>query len=326
MTIAAAKTSGISEDGETIKLNSSISPNDYEQPDAISFKWTVVTGNATFDDDTLSNPKITIPKNDSNDKKTITVQCQLTVKYNDESNARSYPSAPLPLTQDDNGCFAKGTKILLSNGIYKNIEDLSYNDEIITWNFYTGKYESSKIAILVDHGEEIYNVLNLKFSDDYGISIIADHGLFDYDLNKFVYISIDNYKEYIGHKFVVYKNGENHTVTLLRGYIEEKLTNAYSITSAINYNVIANNMLTCPPPGEFYNFVKMGEKLRIDVNAFDKDVETYGLYDYDVFEPYGISYETFIAFNGPYLKIPVEKGIFTFDYIINLFNQYKSWI
>ncbi|MDY3762369.1 MAG: hypothetical protein SO106_05255 [Candidatus Onthovivens sp.] len=69
MTIAAAKTSGISEDGETIKLNSSISPNDYEQPDAISFKWTVVTGNATFDDDTLSNPKITIPKNDSNDKK-----------------------------------------------------------------------------------------------------------------------------------------------------------------------------------------------------------------------------------------------------------------
>ena len=80
MTIAAAKTSGISEDGETIKLNSSISPNDYEQPDAISFKWTVVTGNATFDDNTLSNPKITIPKNDSNDKKTITVQCQLIVK------------------------------------------------------------------------------------------------------------------------------------------------------------------------------------------------------------------------------------------------------
>ena len=225
-----------------------------------------------------------------------------------------------------NGCFAKGTKILLPNGIYKNIEDLSYNDEIITWNFYTGKYESSKIAILVDHGEEIYNVLNLIFSDDYGISIIADHGLFDYDLNKFVYITIDNYKEYIGHKFVVYKNGENHIVTLLRGYIEEKLTNAYSITSAINYNVIANNLLTCPPPGDFYNFIKMGEKLKFDIESFNKDVKTYGLYDYDVFEPYGITYETFIAFNGPYLKIPVEKGVFTFDYIINLFNQYKSWI
>ncbi|MDY3762370.1 MAG: hypothetical protein SO106_05260 [Candidatus Onthovivens sp.] len=113
---------------------------------------------------------------------------------------------------------------------------------------------------------------------------------------------------------------------MLRGYIEEKLTNAYSITSAINYNVIANNMLTCPPPGDFYNFVKMGEKLKFDIDSFDKDVETYGLYDYDVFEPYGITCETFIAFNGPYLKIPVEKGIFTFDYIIDLFNQYKSWI
>ena len=70
----------------------------------------------------------------------------------------------------------------------------------------------------------------------------------------------------------------------------------------------------------------MGEKLKFDIDSFNKDVETYGLYDYDVFEPYGITYETFIAFNGPYLKIPVEKGIFTFDYIIGLFNQYKSWI
>lgn len=214
----------------------------------------------------------------------------------------------------------------MADNTLKKVEDLTYSDEVLSWNFYKGQFESSKIAILVDHGEEVYKVLNLQFSEDYHISIIADHGLFNYDLNKFVYITTDNYKEYIGHKFVVYKNGENHTVTLLRGYIEEKLTNAYSITSAINYNVIANNMLTCPPPGEFYNFVKMGEKLRIDVNAFNKDVETYGLYDYDVFEPYGITYETFIAFNGPYLKIPVEKGIFTFDYIINLFNQYKSWI
>ena len=57
---------------------------------------------------------------------------------------------------------------------------------------------------------------------------------------------------------------DNLDVAKLRGYIEEKLTNAYSITSAINYNVIANNLLTCPPPGDFYNFIKMGEKLKFD--------------------------------------------------------------
>ena len=64
------------------------------------------------------------------------------------------------------GCFAKGTKILLSNGTYKNIEDLTYSDEVLSWNFYKGQFESSKIAILVDHGEEIYKVLNLQFSED----------------------------------------------------------------------------------------------------------------------------------------------------------------
>ena len=31
------------------------------------------------------------------------------------------------------------------------------------------------------------------------------------------------------------------------------------------------------------------------------------LYDYNIFKDYEISYKTFIDFNGPYLKIPVEK-------------------
>ena len=310
-------------------LNAAISPADGVTN--IEYHWSCTGGYFNNTEGTKectgNNISYTTPANKNTDADIqYTVECYATYLSSENIAGSTQKTSATFTATKDNECFAKGTKILLSNGIYKNIEDLSYNDEIITWNFYTGKYESSKIAILVDHGEEIYNVLNLIFSDDYGISIIADHGLFDYDLNKFVYITIDNYKEYIGHKFVVYKNGENHTVTLLRGYIEEKLTNAYSITSAINYNVIANNMLTCPPPGDFYNFVKMGEKLRFDIDSFNKDVQTYGLYDYDVFEPYGITYETFIAFNGPYLKIPVEKGIFTFDYIIDLFNQYKSWI
>ena len=49
-------------------------------------------------------------------------------------------------------------------------------------------------------------------------------------------------------------------------------------------------------------------------------------YDYSMFKDYGISYKTFIDFNGPYLKIPVEKGIVSFEYIIKQFNLYKEWI
>ena len=70
----------------------------------------------------------------------------------------------------------------------------------------------------------------------------------------------------------------------------------------------------------------MAGKMQYDVAQFNADVAKYGLYDYSIFEPYGISYETFVAFNGQYLKIPVEKGIFSFEYIINLFNTYKGWL
>ncbi len=223
-------------------------------------------------------------------------------------------------------CLDKGSKILMADGSYKNIEELNYQDEILVWDFFAGAYKAQKIAILVDHGEERFDVLNLNFSNGYALRIIGDHGLFDYDLNKFVYIDAENYSDYLGHRFAAYENGNVDVVVLSEAFITTKITHAYSITSAYDYNAIADGLLTSPPPGEFYNWVSMAGKMRYDVEQFNADVERYGLYDYSVFEPYGISYETFLAFNGQYLKIPVEKGIFSFEYIINLFNTYKGWL
>lgn len=227
---------------------------------------------------------------------------------------------------DKAACFAIGTPILLEDGTCKNIEKLTYEDRIMTWNFFTGKLEAQPIAILVDHGEDFYRTAELAFSNGTKVSIIADHGFFDYNLNKFVYLTPENAGSYLHHKFATTQGEDFECVELIGVSISEKLTHAYSLTSAFNYNAIANGMLTCPPPGKFYNWISIGDKLRYDNVSFEADVQRYGLYDYFAFEPYGISYETFIAFNGQYLKIPVEKGIFSFDYIIELFNMYKGWI
>ena len=32
------------------------------------------------------------------------------------------------------------------------------------------------------------------------------------------------------------------------------------------------------------------------------------------------------AFNGAYLKIPVSKGLFTFDYILMLIDEYSAFM
>ena len=38
----------------------------------------------------------------------------------------------------------KGTKIMLANHTEKNIEDITYDDELLTWNFDEGKFSSAK--------------------------------------------------------------------------------------------------------------------------------------------------------------------------------------
>ena len=69
----------------------------------------------------------------------------------------------------------------------------------------------------------------------------------------------------------------------------------------------------------------MGGKLIYDVEQFQKDVETYGLYTYEDFADY-VTKEQFVEWNGAYLKIAVEKGYFSFDYILELIEMYKIWM
>ena len=61
-------------------------------------------------------------------------------------------------------------------------------------------------------------------------------------------------------------------------------------------------MLTVAPPEDFYNWVEMGDKLMYNVEKFQQDVETYGLYTYADFDGL-IEEEAFELYNAKYLKI-----------------------
>ena len=100
------------------------------------------------------------------------------------------------------GCITPDTLITLADGTQKQIDEISFGDKILTWDFFTGTYVEKDISLLVNHGENTYRVANLQFSDDTLLRLIGEHGMFDYDLNKYVYITADNIQEYIGHRFV----------------------------------------------------------------------------------------------------------------------------
>ncbi len=222
---------------------------------------------------------------------------------------------------EDNGCFTADTLITLADGTQKAIKEITTEDRILTYNFLTGKTEAKEVALVVNHGVAEYPVANLTFSDDTTLKIIAEHGLFDYDSNKYVYLTVDNMEEYIGHTFVKMQEDGYELVTLEKAGKTTEVIGAYSLTSADNLNAIAENMLTVAPPDDFYNWMPMGDKLRYDADALQKDIQTYGLYTYDDFCDY-VTYEQFMKLNGAYLKIPVEKGIFDWDYILELIELY----
>ncbi len=245
-----------------------------------------------------------------------------------ESTAGTYtftmPASNVTVSASSSGgCFTADTLITMADGSKKAVKDITLDDTILTYNFFTGEMEAKDVALLVSHGVAEYPVANLTFSDGTTLKIIADHGVFDYDLNEYVYLTVDNMDEYVGHTFVKMNADGYETVTLTDAQKTYEVTGAYSLTSAGNANAIAEGMLTVAPPDDFYNWVEMGEKLRYDTEAFQKDMETYGLYTYEDFGGL-VTYEQFIELNGAYLKIPVEKGIFSWDYVVELIGLYVN--
>ena len=222
-------------------------------------------------------------------------------------------------------CFAEGTGITMADGTVKAIEDIKGGEQILAYDFFTGEYVAKDISLLVNHGDDLYKVNNLYFSDGTTLRTIGDHGVFDYDLNKFVYINGENYTDYIGHKFAKAGVSGTELVTLDRVEFTEEYVGCYSISSAGTSNAVAGGMLTVAPPEDFYNWIEMDGKMRYDSAKFAEDVATYGLYTYDDFKDY-VTEEQFEQWNGAYLKIAVEKGLFTFDYIIELIGRYVQYM
>lgn len=228
-------------------------------------------------------------------------------------------------THSSSTCFASGTTVTMANGFEKPVESLNLKDKIMSWNFYDGRIEEKEICLLVDHGKNIYDILNLEFSDGSKLKVIEEHGLYDYKLNDFVYINKQNYDEFIGHKFIKYNpNGKYKKVKLINAYMTKEETNSYSIATVDNLNAFANGLLTLTPPGDYYNPVKKGRKLRYNIKEMKKDIEKYGLYKYEDFKDYLTPYQ-FYSFNVDYMKVPVSKGEITYEYILTLIEGYSKY-
>ena len=226
-----------------------------------------------------------------------------------------------------NSCITKGSKITLYDGTQKNIEDINSDDILLVFNHITGKFEGAPASYVIHKNseEQLYRVIKLKFSNAKEVHIVEEHGFYDIDLKKYVYITEDNVDDFIGHSFATTDDIKNMTTTTLVGYeIVEEVTSIYSPITYSYLNCFVDGILTITNFSDgLINMFEFGDDMCYDAEKMQADIEKYGLYTYEDFAEYA-TLEQFNAFNGKYLKVSVEKGLITYDELINLLKTFLS--
>ena len=189
---------------------------------------------------------------------------------------------------------------------------------LLVWDFFNGEYTAVPAALIINHGEGEWNVIELYFDDGTVVNAVTAHAFFDADANEFVMITPDNAATYVGHSFVKAEGDSYTTVKLVDCKVSKKYTDSYSIVSSSHYNFIVEDMfsLTNLVP-DLIAGLEVGENMKYDETTLKSDIDEYGLYTYEDFAEY-VTEEQFDIFNGYYVKISVGKGYLTYDEVVEL--------
>lgn len=190
--------------------------------------------------------------------------------------------APYNLTSDttleiDNQpCMIEGTQITLADGTTKAIEDITYDDELLVWNFYEGKFDSAKPAwIKVAETTPRYNLVKFSNGAEVGFAgpggDIGYHRVFNKEAKAFTHTGV-----------VDTPNGtttfaqDGSYPTVVSQEVIEKPVKYYNVITENHYNLFANGILTsCKLSNEYMieNMRYVGERLITDEQIkvyFDK--------------------------------------------------------
>lgn len=244
--------------------------------------------------------------------KTITNNTKVTINFTKPSSSDT--------------CLAEGTLITLADRTQKEVQNLTGEEELLVWNLEKGSYDTAPIVFVDSEDTSEYEVVDLKFSDGSNVGVIYEHGFFDLDLGKYVYLRSENAKDYIGHRFVKQADVENNTwesVVLEDVVIENRTTKAYSPVTFEHLCYYTNGVLSMPGgiEGLFNIFEVDTEIMAYDTEKMLEDINNYGLFTYNDFADLipEIAYE---AFNGDILKVAIGKGMLTWEDIEYLAERY----
>lgn len=164
-------------------------------------------------------------------------------------------------------CLIEGTQITLADGTTKAIEDITYDDELLVWNFYEGKFDKAKPSwIKVAEVAPRYNLV--KFSNGSEVGFVGPgrdigyHRVFNKEAKAFTHTGV---KDTPNGTTTFAQDGTFPTV--ISQEVVEKEVKFYNVITENHYNIFANGILTSCRLSNKYRIEDMkyvGEKLISD--------------------------------------------------------------
>lgn len=150
-------------------------------------------------------------------------------------------------------CLIQGTKITLADGNQKAIEDVTYEDDLLVWNFDEAKFDKAK-PVWIAKKFSMPSYSKIEFTDGTKLGTIdgIGHSIFNLNQNKFTHLNSEdtpiNTETYniFGHNIRI------HKVKTINEKIE-----FYNIITHTHMNVFANGILTSSTLNNIYPIENM---------------------------------------------------------------------
>lgn len=225
-------------------------------------------------------------------------------------------------------CVTPDTLITLADGRQVRVDSLTGDEELLVWNLQTGSFDSAPILFIDTDPASEYEIVHLYFSDGTDVKVIYEHGFWDYDLNKYVYLD-RNADKYIGHTFAKQNGDKLEKVQLTDVVLETEITTAWSPVTAEHLCYFVNGMLSMPGGvGGLFNIFEVNpDTMAYNSLAMLLDIHKYGLFTYEELAQLapGLSREMFEAAGGAFLKVSIGKGNLTEEELLYMINRYSKF-
>lgn len=177
------------------------------------------------------------------------------------------------LTFKYNPCFVRGTLISLADGTTKPVEDVTFCDKLLVWDFDNACYASA-YPLWIKEKQETKSYYRCTFDNGTVLRLVGSNGrchrVFSLDRNMF-----ESATECVGERIMTL----NGVVKLLSCEVVEETVDFYNIITAHHLNLYADSVLTSCRlnnlyPIESMQFVKE-EREVIPLDAYDGVGEVY---------------------------------------------------